>query len=335
MENQQPKASSTSEEIDLGQLFQMFKRGLHRLFRGVLRIFLYLKKNAVKLIALILLGLAIGLLLNMFVDKKLKSEVIVMPNFESKDYLYDVVDEIQANVISRDTLFFTNMGIDVNELRGFEISIEPVESEELDAEKLKEGNDYLEILQNFKEDDFVLDVVKSEILKKTILTHRITFAHKNAIKGEEYISKMLTYINNNAYFKEIREVAQQNAKIRIEKNTELIAQVDDLIANFNKQLATSDSSGGREGVVLFDKERSLDVPGLLKLKNELVKEIEEKQMDLVEQKEAISIINFGKTQVVKKQFLNKSLILLPAILVGLFLAWSLLVFLNRKSKDLI
>ena len=334
MENQQPKASSTSEEIDLGQLFHMFKRGLHRLFRGVLRIFLFLKKNAIKLIALILLGLAIGFLLSMFVAKKLKSEVIVMPNFESKDYLYAVVDEIQANVNSRDTLFFSNMGIGVNELKGFEISIEPVEIEELEADKLKESNDYLEILQKFKEDDFVVDVIKSEILKKTVLTHRITFAHKNAIKGEEYVSKMLAYINNNTYFKEIREVALQNAKVRIEKNTELIAQVDDLVANFNKQLATSDTSSGREGILLFDKERSLDVPDLLKLKNELVKEIEDKQLDLVEQKEAINIINFGKTQVVQKQFLNKSLIFLPAILVGLFFAWSLLVFLNRKSKEL-
>ncbi len=335
MGDKPPKTSSTSEEIDLGQLFQMFKRGLHRIFEGVLRIFLYLKKNAVKLGALIFLGLVIGFLLNMFVDKKLKSEVIVMPNFESKDYLYDVVEEIQANFISKDTLFFRNMGIDVNELRGFEISIQPVENEELDAEKLKESNDYLEILQNLKEEDFVLDVIKSEILKKTVLTHRITFSHKNPIKGEEYISKIMDYINGNPYFTELRKVSEQNAKVRIEKNNELIVQIDDLVASFNKQLAASEATRGKEGVVLFDKERSLDVPGLLRLKNDLIEEIEEKQLDLVEQKEAIGIVNLGKTQVVKKQFLNKSLVWLPAILVGLFFAWSLLVFLNRKAKELI
>lgn len=305
------------------------------MFRGVLRIFLYLKKNAIKLGALILLGLAIGYLLNLLVDKKLKSEVIVMPNFESKDYLYDVVDEIQANVMSKDTLFFKDIGIDVNELRGFEVSIQPIEIEELDAEKLKESNDYLEILQTFEDNDFVLDVVKSEILKKTVLTHRITFAHKNAKKGEDFVAKILSYINSNPYYKELRGVSEQNAKARIERNQELIAQVDDLVENFNKQLAAGDGASGREGVVLFDKERSLDVPGLLRFKNDLVKEMEEKQLLLVEQKDAISIINFGKTQVVKKQFLNKSLIWLPAILVGLFFAWSLLVFLNRKAKEIL
>ena len=329
------KTTTATEEIDLGQLFLMFKRALHRIFRGVLRAFLYLKKNAIKLGALIVLGLAIGYLLNMFVDKKLKSEVIVMPNFESKDYLYDVVEEIQANALSSDTLFFKNMGIDVNELRGFEIGIQPVEIEELDVEKLKEGNDYLEILQNLKDDDFVLDVIKAEILKKTVLTHRITVSHKNAAKGEGYVSKILAYINENPYFNEIKKVAAQNANLRIDKNKELIAQIDNLIASFNQQLAASDTTSGREGVVLFDKERSLDVPGLLNLKNKLVTEIEEKQLDLIAQKDAISIINFGKTQVVKKQFLNKSLIWLPTILVGLFVFWSLLVFLNNKAKEIL
>lgn len=335
MADQRPTTGSTSDEIDLGQLFQMFKRGLQRLFRGILRVFLYLKKNAVKLIILITVGIAIGILLNLLVDKKLKSEVIVMPNFESKDYLYDAVEEIQANVISKDTLFFKNMGIDVNELRGFEVSIEPIESEEeTDIEKLKENNNYLEILQNFKDDDFVLDVIKSEILKKTVLTHRITFSHKNPDRGEEYVSKILAYINENPYFKEVRNVAMQNATMRIEKNEELITQIDKLIVSFNQQLTASDSMDGKEGLVLFDKERFLDVPGLLRLKNNLVEEIGLKQMDLIEQKEAITILNLGKTQVVKKQFLNKSLTWLPAILVGLFFAWSLLLFLNRKSKEL-
>ena len=334
MGDQQPRTTSTNEEIDLGQLFQMFRKGLDRIFRAVLRIFLYLKKNAIILGTLILLGLAIGYLLTMFVDKKLKSEVIVMPNFESKEYLYDVVDEIQAKVLSKDTLFFNSLGIDVNKLRGFEMTIQPVESEDFDAEKLKESNEYLDILQNYKDNDFVLDVVRSEILKKTVLTHRITFTHKNALMGESYVSKILAYINDNPYYRQIREVTLQNAKVRIAKNEELIEQVDELVTNFNKQLSASESTSGKEGVILFDKERSLDVPGLLGLKNRLVKEIEKKQMELVEQKDAINIINLGKTQVVKKQFLNKSLLLLPLILVGLFLFWSLLKFLNRKSKEL-
>ncbi|WP_273568673.1 hypothetical protein [Maribacter halichondriae] len=335
MDNQPQKPSQTSEEIDLGQLFQMFRRGLNRIFRGILRIFLYLKKNALILGSLILLGLAIGYLLNVFVDKKLKSEVIVMPNFESKDYLYDVVEEIQSNIQNKDTLFFNTMDIDINGLRAFEITIEPIDDEEEDQEKIKMANDYLEILKDFEDNDFVLDVVKTELLKKTILTHRITFSHKNPVMGEEYVSKILEYINDNPYFKEFKKVAIQNAKLRIDKNTELIRQVDDIVMNFNKKLATSGDSGSRDGIILLETERGLNLPALLQLKNELTKEIEQKQLELVEHKDAINIVNQGKTQIVKKQFLNKSLLWLPAIFVGLFFAWSLVLFLNRKAKEII
>ncbi|MGB5554810.1 MAG: hypothetical protein WBM83_09155 [Flavobacteriaceae bacterium] len=335
MANQPKQDASSTEEIDLGQLFQLFKKALNRIFRGILRLFLYLKKHALIFIGLIILGLAIGYMLNLMVDKKLKSEVIVMPNFESKDYLYDTVEEIQSNIISGDTLFFKNMDIDVNELRAFEINIEPIEEEEqVDKDTAKENNDYLTVLQNFKDNDFVVDVFKSEILKKTVLTHRITFSHKNPVKGEAHVTKMLNYINKNPYFTALRDVSVKNAKLRIEKNTELIKQIDDLVMNYSSQLTQGRTVSGAEGAVLFDNEKSLDVPSLLNLKNKLVREIEEKEIDLLEQKDAISIINLGRTQVVKKQFLNKSLFMIPAILVGLFFAWTLLVYLNNKSKQL-
>ncbi len=324
-----------SGEIDLEKLLQLFRKGLKRIFRGILHLFLYLKKNAFKLVALIAIGIAIALLLTTFVDKKLKTEVIVKPNFASKDYLYDVIDEIQANIRSKDTLFFNDIGIDISGMRGFEVSIEPIENKEIDKEKTKQNNEYLEILQNYKDNDFVLEAIRSEVLKKAVLTHRITFSHKNPEKGEEYVTKLMRYINDNPYFTEIKRVSTENAESRIAENTELIGQIDELVANYAKQLAADNRTVGREGMVLFDEEKEVDVTALLALKNRLIKEIEEKRMEVSEQKEAINIINFGKAQVVKKQFLNKSLFMVPAILLGMFFAWSLLVYLNRKSQELI
>ncbi len=329
-----PSTPTNSGEIDLGKLLQLFRSGFNRIFRGILRIFRYLKKNALKLGVLIVVGVIIGFLLNLIVDKKLKTEVIVKPNFESKDYLYDVVEEIQANILSKDTLFFSSLGIDVNGLRGFEIGIEPIGNVEQDKETVKEENDYLEILQNYKDNDFVLQVIRSEILKKTILTHRITFSHKNPIKGEEYVRKMIDYINANPYFNELRQAYANNAKERITKNTELVKQIDDLVASYTLQLSEKSDSAANQGMVLFDQEKSLDVPGLLGLKNALIRQIEQKQLELVEEKQAISIINFGKTQVVKTQFLNKSMTMVPLILLGGFFLWSLIGYLNRKSSEL-
>ncbi|TFG76396.1 MAG: hypothetical protein E4H26_04630 [Flavobacteriales bacterium] len=145
---------------------------------------------------------------------------------------------------------------------------------------------------------------------------------------------MISYINANPYFNELRQVYASNAEERIIKNTELVKQIDALVESYTQQLSARSDAAPNQGMVLFDKEKSLDVPGLLGLKNALLRQIEQKQLELVEEKQAISIINFGKTQVVKTQFLNKSLTMVPIILLGAFFLWSLIAYLDRKSSEL-
>ncbi|MBM1105246.1 hypothetical protein JQC67_03745 [Aurantibacter crassamenti] len=331
----QPNNSpSSSDEIDLSQLLQLVKKALNGVFRGILRIFLFFKRNAIKLAALIIIGVGIGFLLNSFVEDKQQTEVIVLPNFESKDYLYDVVEEIKSKVIANDTAFFEALDIDVNLLKKFKIEIEPIE-EEVEDKRLKaeEDNKYLEILQNYKENDFVIDVVKSEVLKKSIRTHRITFTHKNPKRGEEYVSKILAYINSNQHFIELQKAYSHNATLRIEQNNGLIKQIDDLVSKFSESLNLNQNSTG-QSLVLLEGENGLNIPSLLMFKNRLVKENEVKQIELIEQKLPISILNLGKTHIVKKQLLNLNFVLIPLLLVGLFFLVSLIAYLNRRSLEI-
>ncbi len=145
----EPKTNSTSsnDEIDLGQLFQMIGRGFNRIFRGLLSVFLYFKRNAIILVVLAILGALTGFGLNQIVSKKMKSEVIVSPNLESKNYLYDVVAELQANIKAKDTVFFKSLGIDVEKLKDFEIEVTPVSGS--NKKNLETEMKYLELLQSF------------------------------------------------------------------------------------------------------------------------------------------------------------------------------------------
>ncbi len=329
-----PNAPQSSGEIDLGQLFKMIGRGFDRVFKAFLRVFLYVKRKAVWLIGAIIIGLAIGYFLNEYVDKQLKTEVIVKPNFESKDYLYDIIEEIQANIVARDTQFLDKLGVDLAEVQGFGVSIEPIEKKNEDQEEIKEQNTYLEILQNFKDQEFISEVIRSEILDKTVLTHRITFLHKNPFNGQQVVGKIMDYINANPYFLDMRAVYVKNAEDRIVRNKELIAQIDGLVQNYSQKLGQPDSGGTRPGMLSLNAEESFDITGLLGLKNALVKQIGDKQIELVQQKDPINIISFGKTQEVKNQFLNKSLLLSPLIVIGLFFLWGLLKYLNRKASDI-
>lgn len=330
-DNKPVKIQPESDEIDLGQLFRMIGRGFDRLFRSFLRIFLYFKNNFWKLAILTGIGLAIGIGLKFLISDKLMTEIIVKPNFDSKDYLYDVVEEIDANLKSKDTTFFSELGITVSELKSLEITIQPIEvknEEENREEELK----YLEILQNFQNDSFISDIVKTEILKNSAVNHRITVIYKNSIAGREATRRLIEYINNNDYFKEIQQIYNQNAINKIERNQELIEQIDALIDGYTKNL----SEGKRvdQGTLVLDNEKSLEVPSLLSLKNVLIKEIERKKLEMAEQKKIISIINFGKNQKVKVPVYSQGILLIPLILIVSFLSISFLKYLNKKSSEL-
>lgn len=334
MGNQLQSNNPSSDEIDLGQLLQLARTGLNVVFKAILRIFRYLKRNAIKLVVLIIVGAAIGFLLNTVVDDRLQTEAIVKPNFASKDYLYYVVEELQANILAKDTAFFQSLDIDVDGLQNFKIEIEPIGDElELDKEMEIQNNRYLEILQNYKDNDFVLDVVKSEILKKSVLTHRLTFTHKNPVKGQEYVAKILDYINANPYFEELQKVVARNATSRIQKNKELIGQIDELISNFSESLKSAPNQTGQG--MLLEGENGTDISGLLSFKSHLTKETEQKQIELAELNNAVSILSLGKTHVVKKFFFTKNIVLIPLVLISLFFMASLISYLNRKSIEML
>lgn len=333
-ESNTPNNTNASDEIDLGQLFQLIGKGFNSIFRGFLRVFLYLKKNALILLGLIVLGGAIGFGLNQIVSKKLKTEVIVKPNLDSRNYLYEVVDEIQSNIKAKDTLFFEDLGIAIENLDGFEVTVESLGDTRKNNEQ---GTEYLELLKGFEgSSEAISDIVRAEILSKsTLINHKITFYFKDPITGQDYAKKLMAYINSNEYFTELIEIYNVNAEERIKQNTNLVEQIDGLIASYGDKLASKNSSPITQGAISFDTEEKIDLKGLFDLKNDLLKDIESKKVELKTRTEAIKVINFGKPQQVQKAFFGKNIVLIPLILVGLFFLFSFLRFLNKKVGEVI
>ncbi len=329
MEHQIPKPDQQIDEIDLNQIFKAIKKGFQNLFRSFLRVFLYLKNNGIKLVILLAVGLGVGFALNTIVDEKLKTEVIVKPNLLSKSYLYDVVAEINANLESRDTAFFNPLGIDASRLNRFEVTINPVETEE--ASSIKDDIQYLELLEKLKDESLVQEVLRNEISNKSEINHKIIFYYLDPAIGNEYSRKLMEYINSNEYFNELTKISQENAQERIVKNNQLLKQIDDLILTYSN--AMSRTATDTEGRIIVDENERLDITGLLRLRNSVITETEEKRIEIQNHKEAIRIISFGQTQEVQKAFFADAPTLVPFILIVLFLFIDLLRYLNRKSKE--
>jgi hypothetical protein len=322
-------ADNNSDEIDLGQLFQLIGDGFKKIFTGFLRVFLYLKKNILILVGLTILGLAIGYGLNQIISKKLKTEVIVKPNMESKTYLYDVVEEIQANIKAKNTDFFKNIGVDSTNFDDFEVEINRVDNGSSSDSDIK----YLELLQSFENTDAVSDIVRAELQNKSSFNHRITFFYKDAERGQNFARQIVDYINTNEYFEGLIKIYRTNAENRIEENKTLLKQVDELVANYSKKMAQEDRLTGNERIVL-DNQEKLNITGLFNLKNNLIRDIESKKMDLEENTDAIKVINFGKPQEVQKSFFGKSLVIIPLMFLGAFFLVRIIKYLNEKAAEI-
>ncbi|WP_430907148.1 hypothetical protein [Maribacter sp. 2-571] len=329
-----PTPNTTSDEIDLGQLVKLAKKVINKVGNFFLRVFIYLKKNGIKLGGLIIIGLAISFGLNQIISKKLKTDVIVRPNFESKNYLYEVVAELEANIKSKNEVFFKGLEIAISDLEGFKIEVNAIEDEKAKTdEAIINEMKYLEVLENFKDESFVIDILRSELSEQSVINHKITFTYKNSTKGPAIVKKLMAYINTNTYFDGLREVHIANAHSRIEKNTNLIKQIDVLVDNYAKALLSEKQKSGT-GVVYMEKENTLNVPSLLSQKDVLLKEIEDKRVELTQQTGILSILNFGKTQEVSKSFFNRTYFLIPAILVVGFLLLSFFKYLELKVKEI-
>ena len=271
-----------------------------------------------------MVGLAIGYGLNKMTIKKLKTEIIVKPQMESKNYLYDVIDEVQSNISAKDTLFFKNIGLEDIDFTGLEVSISRVIEEGNTESDLK----YLELLQSFENTDAIADIVRAELQNKSSFNHRITFYYNNSEEGKVFANKIMRYINSNSYFGGLLKIYRSNAT-----NQVLLVQVDEIIANYTNNLATKKENPVSNQIIL-DNQEQVNVARLFELKNVLIRDIESKKLELQERSDSISIINFGQPQIVKKSFFGRSIVFIPLVLLTLFFLLSLIKYLNKKTHEL-
>lgn len=334
-DNLPTNTNNSSDEIDLGQLFAMIKSGLRNIFIGFLRIFLYFKKNIITLAILALVGVGIGFGLSQISEVTKKTEVIVKPNFESKDYLYGIVSELQSKIKGKDNDFYSSIGVDLKKTKDLRIDIQHVQGSKTKVD-LEKSLKYLDYLGNLKDDNSIKEVIKNEVLASSYVNHKISFYYKDEELGQDAAKKIMVFINNNEYFKELKEIYLYNSELRIEENEELIKQIDVLITNYSKALGNNSSAIKKgEGMPFLGGEEGLNIPQLLNLKNTFIESTASNKLLKREYKETIKILSFGGPQLVKKEFFKEKLTLIPFLFIGLFFVWSLIKYLNKRTKELL
>ncbi len=215
---------NSSEEVDLGYLFKSIGDFLRKLVKLLFLVISFFKKFLLLIIGLIILGIILGYFLDRNSKRVYENRLIVIPNFESVEYLYDKTDEVNFKIESGDSLYLKNIfGDNYNSVK--KIEIEPIVDIYNFTTKSRENIDVFRILfENQDMKEFVDDMTTSKQYKYQKL--KVFIIGKDS---EKLLNSLLEFLNENEHFKQYQEVYVQNTLKRLSETDKMIIQADSVI----------------------------------------------------------------------------------------------------------
>src|SRR5690554_6508794 len=252
--------NSTAEEIDLGYLINKVGVLFRKLVKKLFEVIAFLIKFKFIVIAILLIGFGYGYYKDMNALKTYQNEVVVIPNFESVDYLYNQAEIINAKIRQRDTLFLKEiLDEDMHYLRN--IAVEPIVDVYNFIYQAEENIDVFRILVHNQDYE---NYIEDENNYKYNKYHRLKVGTTGDQRSERIISKLLAYLNTNTHYQEYQKLSIENTALQLAENIRMIAQVDSLIA-----AATRKTAAGGTSVTVFT-ENTDQRNDLLQVKQELL-----------------------------------------------------------------
>ncbi len=230
---------NSSEEVDLGYMFKKLNNFLKNVAVGILLILAFFKKYIIIIIVLIIVGFGIGFYKDYNQVKSYNNELIVIPNFESVDYLYDKINEINLKVAAQDTIYLKKV-LDTNYSKLNLIEIEPI----VDLYNfISESRQNIDILKIISQNQDFSEYVENMATSKYYKYHKMQISIKGKKSSEQIIDDLFEYFNDNKHFQEYQKIYKNVKDIEVQEHYVMIAQLDSLIkANYTIQKGGSSVS---------------------------------------------------------------------------------------------
>lgn len=314
MSQQEP--SKDFHEVDLKEVSVKTSQWIEKSKLNLLKQFVFVKKNIIVLLIIIIVGYFGGLLL----DSKPKfynQEVVVVPNFNSYDYLYAKINELNAKI--------ENNQMEAIEAIGFqdprniiEISIKAVP----DPYKLIEyKKDNFELLKLLSENGNLTNIVKEEMTTRHYKFHKISILTKKAIKDQKVIEVLMEYLNSDIFFEKQKAIGTSNEKYRLNELDSTNLHVTRIL----KSLVESSNLNQTKENVLILKE-GLSIEHIMGVKDNLIKERNLLTMEIGMFDKIIKDIIVTQNTRGKEWLFRKGRFLVPFILILLFIFY-------KRSKE--
>ena len=312
--------NSQEQEIDLSQIGKSISKVFQNIVNKCFDLLFFIQKKIIIVGALFILGVGLGIYLDK--EPNYTSDIVVIPNFGSNEYLYDKVNLISLKLKEKDEAFFKAIGI--SNIKDFNsIDIQPVTGiyNFINSESQKEN---FELIKLMAEDGDVEKIIKDDVTSRNYYLHNINIKTTIAYDKKDLIEPILKYLQQTEYFTKLQKVYQSNLVEKVEANKLLIAQIDQIILSL-----TQNKNGG--GVTIS---QDSGLSELIQKKDQLIYENQTLSIHKLEYDKVIKDQDISLNQMNTKGVNNKMKIILPFLFVALFLVgyWFSQVYKKQKQR---
>lgn len=314
---------NNNEEIDLGDLFRLLKKGLLKIGQLFLMLFLFLKKNAIAIVILIVVVGAIGFFIDRSKNVFTESSVTLQSFYHSQDYLYKTINEINWEIENKTEELADEMNMHPDSLELYSLSIKPLERV---TELTKEEKEYITLLK--EEGSYTPEDIMKIVLRSSN-SHKLKIKHPKDSDANIFFNQIEKKLLDNSSYAEIHETELKNIHESIDSYKKSIAQVDAILNAYASKLSEKVNSQ----VSFYNSESNLDIGNISTQKKELRKSINLLESKLSRQKNFITPVDRAKTAENEEAAFTKEIITLPIIFLVLFFGIKFIIYLNKKATQ--
>jgi len=333
------------EEVDLGSLFTVIGNGFRNFFNFIASIFkgifhklililIFFKLHFVKFTIAVLLGGIIGFFLEKNKEIKFSSNLIVKPNFESTQLLYENINYYNDLVKQQNTKHLASIfKIDSSRaasLRKFEIT------------PLTNSNDIINAY-----DKFILDVDTLTVKSYDFQNFEASFTdydylvHNIEVKAtvsdifKELENTIINSIEKNTFFTKIKNLTKENLNTKDSILKANFIEVDSLRNVYMRAIiegAKNNSNG--TNIDLGGESNATKENDLFEIDRKIIYDLSQTYQDIATKSDVINIISNFKSVGSEIKGITKNLIFIMAALAFLLtLFFILLLDLNKYLEN--
>lgn len=340
------KQEPQNDEVDLGQLFNAIGRIFERFFRFIGRIFkgifggillflFFIQRHFIKFVLVIVIGLVIGTILDIIKEPKYISSMVVEPNFNSVQQLYNNIGFYNELAKAEDYSSLSE-ALGVKEEEASSIREFKVESYSDENQKIILFDKFVRSLDSTTQKAIDMKSYLENFNSFDARFHTISVVASNNTVAKKIQPAIVSSISNNSYFNLQKDISDDNIKLQDSLIKKQIREIDSLQMLYKRVMlkeaeravqGTNINLG--EGESQNNKELSL-INKMEDLKTGIVLLNEERG----NKSSILNVISdFPRKGVTDKGILKSYKFLIPLLLLALSALLSILLSINKYLKN--